>query len=100
MALAAAFHVFQRNLRSGGIARVDEHGNAGARRYQLVQQFQPLCNQFTVEKVDAGQVAARAGQAGDKTEPDRIFSDGEHDRNRRGGRLGSQDRWTDLRRSR
>ena len=42
------------------------------------------------EKIDACQVAARPGEAGDKTKPDRVFGDGEDDGDRRGCRLGRQ----------
>ena len=41
--------------------------------HQLTQEFQPLCHQLGTEKIDTCQVAARPGEAGDKTEPDRVF---------------------------
>ena len=37
-------------------------------------------------------VAARPGEAGDKTEPDRVFSDDENDGDRRGRSLGREGR--------
>ena len=46
----------------------------------------------STEKIDPGQVAARPGEAGDKTKPDRVFADDEDDRDRRGCRLGRQRR--------
>src|SRR5499427_9206993 len=36
-----------------------------------------LCRQFRGEEIDAGQVAARPREAGDKTKPDRVFVDDE-----------------------
>ena len=42
-----------------------------------------LCHQLSTEDVDASQVAAGPGKAGDKTKPDRIFGDGEDDGDRR-----------------
>ena len=86
------FHVSQRGLGSRSIGRIDEHGNASGSGHQLTQQFQPLCRQLAVEKIDACHVAARPGEAGDKTEPDRVFGDGEDDGDRRGCRLGRKRR--------
>ena len=40
--------------------------------HKLAQESQSLCCQFANEKVDACQVAAGPGEAGNKTEPDRI----------------------------
>jgi hypothetical protein len=40
------------------------------------------------EKIGAGRVAARPGEAGDKAKLDRVLSDGEHDRDRRGRSFG------------
>jgi len=54
-----------------------------------MQQVEPLCCQLTAEKVDPCQVAARPGEAGDKTKPYRVFGGNEGDRDRRGCRLGS-----------
>src|SRR5215510_14071461 len=54
-----------------------------------MQQVEPLCRQLTAEKVDPRQVAARPGEAGDKTEPDRVLGRNKGDRDRRGCRLGS-----------
>ena len=54
-----------------------------------MQQVEPLCRQLNAEKVDPCQVAARPGEAGDKTEPDRVLGDNKGDRDRRGCRLGS-----------
>jgi hypothetical protein len=73
-------------------ARVDEYGQTTDCVDQLAQKFEPLCHQLTTEKIDPRQVAARARQAGDKTEPDRVFIDVEDDRDRRSCPLGRQDR--------
>jgi hypothetical protein len=48
-----------------------------------VQQPQPLCDHLLDEKIDAGRVAARSGEAGDETKLDRVFADTESDRDRR-----------------
>src|SRR5262245_57686568 len=71
--------------------RIDEDSDTRGPGYQLVQQFQLLRNQCGIEKIDAGQVAARPGQTRDKTEPDRVFGNDEEDRDRRGCRLRSKD---------
>jgi hypothetical protein len=81
-------HVSQRGF-DGNIRRIDEHGNASSSRYQITQEFQPLCRQLTQEKIDACQVAARPGEAGDKTELHRVFGDQEDDGDRRGFRRSS-----------
>src|SRR5262245_63697030 len=54
-----------------------------------MQQVEPLCRQLTAEKVDPRQVAARPGEAGHKTEPDRVLGGNKSDRDRRGGRFSS-----------
>jgi hypothetical protein len=43
------------------------------------QEFQPLCRQLSIEKVDTRCVAARPGEAGDKTNPDWVFGVDEDD---------------------
>ena len=60
--------------------------------HQLAQQLQPLGRQLGDEKIDARQIAARPGEAGDKSELDRVLADAEDDRDRRGGRLGRKRR--------
>ena len=47
------------------------------------QQSQP-------RKIDARQVSARPGEAGDQTEVDRVLREAEDDRNRRGGSFGRE----------
>ena len=48
-----------------------------------MQEPQPLGHHLRVEKIDAGRVAARPGEAGDKTKLDRVSADTEDDWNRR-----------------
>ena len=72
------------------LCRIDEYGNTNGCRHQLTQEFQPLCSQLATEKIDTCQVAARPGEAGDKTEPDRVAGGGEDDGDRRGCRLGGE----------
>jgi hypothetical protein len=78
----------QRGLRIRSVGRIDEHGNPSDRGHQLTQEFQSLCRQLTKENIYPRQVAARPGEAGDKTESYRVFADGEDDGDRRGCRLG------------
>src|ERR1039458_9582208 len=47
-----------------------------------MQEPQPLGRHLGVEKIDAGHIAARPGEAGDKTKLDRVFGDTEDDRDR------------------
>ena len=53
-----------------------------------MQEPQPLGRHLLDEKIDAGHVAARPGEACDKTLPDRVFADAEDDRDRRGCSFG------------
>ena len=70
------------------VGRIDEHGHTNGAGHQLAQQFQPLCYQLSRHKIDACRVAARPGNARDKTKPDRVVGNGEDDGDRRGCRLG------------
>ncbi len=49
-----------------------------------MQKTQPLGRNLLAEKVDAGRIAARPGEAGDKSKLDRVFADAKYDRDRRG----------------
>ena len=84
------FHVSQRGLRTPGIGRIDEHSHAGGSGHQLTQELQPLCCQLGADKIDSCQVAAGPGEAGDKTQPHRVFTGAEDDRDRRGCRFGRE----------
>jgi hypothetical protein len=58
-----------------------------------MQEPQPLGRNLLEKIIGAGRVAARPGEAGDKTKLDRVFADAEDDRDRCGrsfGRLGSK----------
>src|SRR5262249_49937544 len=77
-------------LEPDRIGRIDKHGNTRGYGQQLAQQAQPLCRQLSREKIDAGRVAARSGEAGDKTELDRVVADAEDDRDRRRCRSGGE----------
>jgi len=79
-----------RGLGSRNVGRIDEDGDAGRSGYQLVQERQLLRHQFGIEEIDPRQVAARSGEARDKTEPHRVFAGDEENRDRRGRRLCSK----------
>ena len=81
-------HVPQCGLGGRSIGRIDEHGNTNGLGHQLMQESQPLGHHLLDEKIDAGRVAARPGEAGDKTKLDRVFADAEDDRDRRGRSFG------------
>src|SRR5262249_8500654 len=46
----------------------------------MVQELQPLGLQFVGQHIDPGEIAAGAGEAGDETEPGRVFADQKNDR--------------------
>jgi hypothetical protein len=81
-----------RNVASavGALAGLTQHGNTNRLGHQVVQQTQSLGHNLIDEKIDTCRVAARPSEAGDKTEPDRVFGDDEDDGDRRGCRLGRQ----------
>jgi hypothetical protein len=68
----------QRGLGACGISRVDQHSNTHGLRHQFMQECQPLGHQLPLEIIDAGRIAGRSGEAGDKTKLDRVFTDAEH----------------------
>ena len=55
--------------------------------YQVAQQGKPLRHQLSRENIHSSQVATGPGEAGDKAEPDRVFSYDEKDRDNRGSVL-------------
>ena len=55
--------------------------------YQLAHESQPLCHQLSAEKIDSCEVAARPGEACDKTDFHWVFGQEEDDRDGRGCRL-------------
>src|SRR5262249_57638638 len=54
-------------------AGVYEDGDALSLGHELVQELQPLGLQFVGQHIDPGEIAAGAGEAGDETEPGRVF---------------------------
>src|SRR5262249_13807635 len=64
------------SLRALGsrIGRIDQHGNTNGLGHQLVQQLQSFRLQLTRKKIDPRQISAQSGEAGDKTELDRVFA--------------------------
>ena len=68
--------------------RVAQHGDDGSLGYQLVQQPKQLGRQVNNSKDDTRGVAARPVEACDQAGSDRIGSDDEYDRRRRGCGFG------------
>jgi hypothetical protein len=68
---------------------IDERCNTGGSRHQFTQELQLLRRQLTIEKIDTCQVAARPGEAGDKSKPDRVVGAEEDDGDRGGCRRSS-----------
>ena len=64
--MARAARLMSLNVVSVVLEPDDEHGNPSGCRHQFTQELQPFCGQLGIEKIDAGQVAARPGEAGDK----------------------------------
>jgi hypothetical protein len=83
-------HVSQRGLGTHGIGWIEEHGNASGAGHQFAQEPQPLRPQLCGEKIDAGRVAARPGEADDKTKLDGVLADAEDDRDHGGCSFGRQ----------
>jgi hypothetical protein len=77
----SCLHLFDAGCNALLFGRIGEHRNARCRWHQFVEKPQPLCTQFTADKIDASRVAPRAAKTGDKTESDRVFANTEHDRN-------------------
>src|SRR5215831_19465613 len=69
---SSRFDISKRGL-SSETDRTHDHGHTSNRRYQLAQEFQPFCGQLTTNIIDACQIAAWVGEAGDKTGPDGVF---------------------------
>ena len=69
-----------RGLITGGIARVDQRGNASGLGHQIVQQPEPLGRDISGEKIDASRIAARPSKTGDQTQFDWVGTDAEYDR--------------------
>ena len=92
------FHVSQCDFRYRPTSRIDEDGHTSHAGHQLTQELQLLRRQLDHEKVVAGQVAARPGEALDQTMPDRVVADIEDGyplsvRSTREGELAYRSRW-------
>ena len=85
-AMARAAVSTSRKLAAAIVASVGLRRTA-TRVAPLAQEFQPLRRQLRGEKIDTRQIATRPSEAGDKTEPDRVFGHHENDGDRR-RRLG------------
>ena len=72
----------------GNIGWVNKHGNANSLGHHVVQEPQSLCFYLADKKIDARRIAAGPSKIGDKTKPDRVFTDAENDRDRRGRGFG------------
>ena len=84
------FRYVAKHAPGSGIGRIGQHGNANGLGHQLVQKCQSLRTQLSCEKIDAGQVSPRPGEADDETELDGVLADAEDDRDRRGRSFGSK----------
>jgi hypothetical protein len=64
--VGSRLHISHSGFGIRSFGRIDEHGDASSCRHKFVQELQPLCGQFGIEKVDASQVAGGAGEADDQ----------------------------------
>jgi hypothetical protein len=65
------------------LAGLMSHGDTNSFGHHVMKESEPLGCHLRAEEVDAGHVAARPGEAGDKTKLDRVEGDAEDNRNRR-----------------
>ena len=89
---SSRFHVSHRGLRIGSTAGLTSTATRAAAGTSSRSSSSRFAANSRIEKIDTCQVAARPGEAGDETKPDRVFADGEDDGDRRGCRLGRQRR--------
>lgn len=75
---------------AGRFAWVDEYSYANRVRRQGMQELQPLCGQLRRQNAHACHIAARLGEAGDKTQIHRVIGGIKDDGKRRGCCLGRQ----------
>jgi hypothetical protein len=73
-------------------ARIDQHGNSARLGDKLAKQLKALTANRARNENYSRNVAARPVEARHEAVPDRIAAGGEHDRYRRGRRLGSDRR--------
>jgi len=79
-----------RSLHNRQVRRLDALEDASGIEAELtpcVRNIGSLCRQLRRDEIDPRQVAARPGEACDKTKPDRVVADSEDDRDRCGGGL-------------
>ena len=69
---------------------VDQHGHASGLGYAAPAAAPVVWPQFCIEKIDSCQVAARPGEAGDKTKSYRVFADAEDNGDRCSCRFGRE----------
>jgi hypothetical protein len=72
----------QCGLAGYGIRRIDEDTNANGLGHQLMQEREPLGLRLVGEKIEAGRVAVRPGEACHKAELDRVSTNAEDNRDR------------------
>src|SRR5262249_14207461 len=68
----------------GAFRGVDQDDNTNCLGQQIMQEAKPLGHNLSVERIDAGRIAARPGKAGDQSQLDRVAAAPEDDRDRRG----------------
>src|SRR6516225_10461862 len=69
--------------RAARIVQVDQHGDCGGVRYELMQQSEPLWSECPEHEVHARHVVARPVEAGHETQLDRVAAARKHNRDRR-----------------
>src|SRR5262245_3192481 len=72
---------------ANGITWIDERGHTRGAGHQLMQQREPFGDHLGAEKIYPGRIASGAGDARNETKLDRILTDAEDDRDRRGSGL-------------
>ena len=82
-------HVLQHALAHHR-SKIGKIGNRCCLRYQLAEEIKPLGHQLDGEERHSGDIAARPAEAGDQAELDRIATEHQHDRYRRGRGLCRQ----------
>src|SRR6516165_4664947 len=73
-----------RELSTNGIGGIDQYGKPCGFWQKLLQEPKPLWHKLDAHRGDTSDIAARPVEAGDKTGADRVSTDAEDDRNRRG----------------
>jgi hypothetical protein len=92
-----SLHIPHRSFSIGSVGRVDEQGNVRCSGDQRKQEFQPLGPELDIEDIDAGQVAARPGEARHETKLHRVVADDKDDRDPVIGYLSNGPEWSSWR---